>query len=258
MNHPNEQELVLAYFEEVVDPELRQHLAECAECTAAMEQLSRTLALIDEETLPQRDATYGAAMWQRVRWQLPAQRRERPWWLFAAAAVVLLVVGYLAGRETHPAVPSAPAVAAIPAKRATATPTVNGGGADAVLTAAASEQIERSTRLLVEVANHEGGDASTPRDTAEELLASSRIYRVAAGDRGAEEVAQLLNEIEPILLELVHAPDDIPADELAVIQQRIESRELLFKLRVVAATLRARERERQQQNINPSLRPATL
>ena len=77
-------------------------------------------------------------------------------------------------------------------------------------------------------------------------MASNRLYRQAASHGGAEDLASLLEELEPILLELAHRPADLSADELAAIQSRIVKGELLFKLRVIAMTIRERQTQTPQ------------
>src|SRR5205814_859917 len=53
--------------------------------------------------------------------------------------------------------------------------------------------------------------------------------------RGAQRIAALLSDLEPILVELSHAGKTLSPDELASIQKRIDSKNLLFKVRVMSA-----------------------
>jgi hypothetical protein len=92
---------------------------------------------------------------------------------------------------------------------------------DQRLAFAAESHLDRSSRLLLDVANGESDFDAT------ELVASNRLYRVMAERAGATDVARLLDELEPILLELEHGGDP------AAIRKRIQERELLFKLRVI-------------------------
>jgi hypothetical protein len=99
----------------------------------------------------------------------------------------------------------------------------------------------------VEVANAEPPRSETvemvaERRWAEDLLAANRLYRQSARQGGRPRLAALLDELEPMLLELAHAPDSLPAAELAILRQRIEERALLFKMRVVGQRLESRER----------------
>jgi hypothetical protein len=65
-------------------------------------------------------------------------------------------------------------------------------------------------------------------------------------------VATLLDELEPVLMQIAHAPSQASADELRAIQKRVEAKGLVFKLRVVRADVRATSsavRAQQQPNI---------
>jgi hypothetical protein len=92
--------------------------------------------------------------------------------------------------------------------------------------------------MLLEVANADPKkslDTSSRQKRAEELVASNRIYRQTASQRGDARIAAVLSDIEPVLLELSHAGNNLSAEELSSLQKRIESRGLLFKVRVVSA-----------------------
>jgi hypothetical protein len=52
-------------------------------------------------------------------------------------------------------------------------------------------------------------------------------------------VATLLDELEPVLMQIAHSPSRLSADELRSIQKRVEKKGLVFKLRVVRADVRA-------------------
>src|SRR5260370_40167426 len=92
--------------------------------------------------------------------------------------------------------------------------------------------------MLTEVSNadpKQSFDAAAQQERAVDLVASNRIYRQTALQRGDERIASLLSDLEPILVELAHAGKTLSPDELASIQKRIESKQLLFKVRIVSA-----------------------
>jgi hypothetical protein len=108
---------------------------------------------------------------------------------------------------------------------------------DRVLLVVVGDHFDRSERILVELTNltptDDNVDIAAERDLAEELLTSNRLYRRTALDRGEESVATLLDELEPVLMQIAHAPDDMTAAELRRIQKRVESKGLVFKMRVL-------------------------
>jgi hypothetical protein len=123
---------------------------------------------------------------------------------------------------------------------------------DRILLVVVGEHFDQSERVLVELTNltpSETTDISSERARAEELLASNRLYRRTALDRGEESVATLLDELEPVLMQIAHADSQLPADELRRIQKRVEAKGLVFKLRVVRADVRATAAPKQQPTI---------
>ena len=70
------------------------------------------------------------------------------------------------------------------------------------------------------------------------LHASNPHYRTAALERGEGDVATLLVELEPVLMQIAHAPEQVSAEELRAMQKRVETKGLVFKLRVVRADVK--------------------
>ena len=73
-------------------------------------------------------------------------------------------------------------------------------------------------------------------------MQSNRLYRQAALRDGDPGLANVLDELERVLLEISHSSGATSADDLAMLQHQIESQGILFKVRVVE--LRAREKQR--------------
>jgi hypothetical protein len=98
--------------------------------------------------------------------------------------------------------------------------------------------------MLLEISN---ADAKHPLDVASqskragELVASNRIYRQTAARRGETRIASLLSDLEPVLVELSHAGSTLSPDEIAALQKRIDSKGLLFQVRVVSAQVGGHE-----------------
>jgi hypothetical protein len=87
----------------------------------------------------------------------------------------------------------------------------------------------------------DGGDISTEQRWAEDLVSASRLYRQEAADAGEQSVANVLDELERNLLEVVHSPSKVTAADLDDVRQRIDAAALLFKVRVLGDELRQRE-----------------
>jgi hypothetical protein len=241
MRHLTEQEQIDAHYDEVLSPELTAHLETCESCSADAAKLASLLLQAEEGEIPEPSPDYESRVWNRLQWQLEARPKSRRTWRYAAAALLLITIGFLAGQYRR-ATSLVPAVASGGRIKLHPDTSLQPSGAAGALTAQARDQVDRSSRLLMELANQPGSgdsDMTGQREAAENLLASNRLYRATANRRGDDDVSQLLGDIEPILLELAHAPESLSRDDLIAIQKRIESRELLFKLRVLSSTLRS-------------------
>jgi hypothetical protein len=238
MQHLNEEQLVSHYYHDDEAPAAAEaHLASCPECRAQFETIRRVLTLVSDAPVPERGDAYAGEVWTRLRWKLGAPRRRVRWTQFAAAAAVL-AVAFFAGQWWHARnLATAPIQTASTGRAASAVPVAaSNQEKNRVLFVVVSDHLESSERMLAEVANadpHRDFDVAGER--AADLVASNRIYRQSAMSRGDHRIAALLSDLEPILVELSHADKTIGPAELESIQKRIESKGLLFKVRVMSA-----------------------
>jgi hypothetical protein len=226
-------DMILYLYGEADDPEaIQREIDASPELRERYEALRRVLGAVDDAVpVPERGEGYGAEVWARLQPRLAEERQpgrvvpfpSRFRWqaaVWAAAALVLLAVGFSLGRLSTPE--------ALPAQ-----------ARDRILIATVAAHLDRSERLLTEVANDSGGavDLSAESAWARDLLAANRLYRQSARQAGKQRLAGLLDEIEPFLLDLAHAPDEPAAEEIDALRDRIASQALLFKVRVASNTL---------------------
>ncbi|HEY2325082.1 MAG TPA: hypothetical protein VGJ82_19650 [Thermoanaerobaculia bacterium] len=237
MQHLTEEQLVAHYYRDDDAPATaNEHLASCAECAAEFDSITRVLALVKETPVPERGDDYGEQVWTRLRWRLGAPSRRKQWqWLAVAAVMAMgLCTGGVVWTGRH-----APKQSLIVRTRvAPPTPAAKTTQNQRVLVFVVSDHLEASERMLTNVSNADPKqtfDAEAQQQRAAELVASNRIYRQTALQHGDERIASLLADLEPILVELAHAGKTLSPDELASIQKRIESKGLLFKVRVMSA-----------------------
>jgi hypothetical protein len=248
MQHLNEEQLVLhRYHDDGVEAvAAEQHLNACADCRAQYDTLCRVLALVDDLPVPQRGDDYGTEVWNHLRWRLGRGDRARVWQAFAAAAMVALVffAGGLWWAKNHAPAPAVAPMASNPATSPT-TPASNAArDHDRILLVVVGDHLDNSERMLIELTNADasrGLDVTAERRRATELVSANRLYRRTAEQHGDARIAALLADLEPVLLELSHADDRLSPDEVASLQKRIDSKELLFKVRVVSAQASGRE-----------------
>jgi hypothetical protein len=150
----------------------------------------------------------------------------------ATAAVLALVVAgvSLAMRSTRPAAP--PLVAEAPASQA-ATPAGDADGFEAL----SEEHLQRSKLVVLGLATKDpsqvtSADWTYERDLAATLLTDTRMYRMAAEDRGLGPIADVMRDLELVLLQTSFTDAGDPAS-LAEIQRLIRKRDLVGKMDVV-------------------------
>ncbi len=254
MSHVSQERMILYFYGEDDQPEaVRAHLGECGACREEYRQLQSALSAADVLTVPQRDADYGREVFERIR---PRLRRGvldrlpslpgffRSAWVQAAAVGAVAVLAFLAGRHWDPQqldVSGGPAAAQ--------------KGRETILLVAVGDHFERAGLLLVELANARGGesvggngyDISAEQLLAHEMIGSNRLYRRAALKSGEASIAEVLDQLERLLLDILHGPSKLSKDELSDIQERLDSGGLVFKIRFLGSKLEDRQLERARQ-----------
>jgi hypothetical protein len=126
---------------------------------------------------------------------------------------------------------------------------VNAGNVDEkvrerILLVDLGEHLDHSQMVLVELVTKDGGiDISGERAQAEQLLAANRLYRETAAATGEIAVGDLLDELERVLVEVAASPDHPSEQELNDVRKQIETKGLLFRVRIVTSKVRERQRE---------------
>jgi hypothetical protein len=122
---------------------------------------------------------------------------------------------------------------------------LDSNGRERVLLTALDDHFQRSEMLLVELLNAPTSDAELTfqRATADDLLDSGRLYRVAAEQNGNLRLAAMLEDLESVLVEVARSPDAADPRALGPVRDRIESDDLLFKVRVVSQQIEDRRRD---------------
>ena len=251
MKHPTEEELIAYQQKEDSQRDITaRHLADCGECRAELERIEAVLAALYTMPVPDPGDDYGRRVWRQIAPRLP-EKRARWWdfglsrqvqprwfdarrWVAAGAIAALVIAAYLAGKHAGPG--AKPVAMDVNTVR------------ERVLIMAVGEHLGRSEMVLVELANAEPANAkqkqvniSGEQRRAEDLLEENRLYRRTALEQGDTSLANVLDELERVLLDVAHSPDKVTPAQLETIRQRIEARGILFKVRVVGKELQQRE-----------------
>jgi hypothetical protein len=228
-------ELILHFYGEHSAPEeIDRELAADPELALRYKSLRRELRVLDELPAPEPRPGLEGRMWARVAPALTQPSRRRVaiptgwfgWAALSTAVLVVALVGFLAGRSLRPTPTESNVAETLKALPPAAR--------DRVLQAALADHLDSSQRLLLEVAN---GTPSLQEERAwaETLLSANRLYRRAAERAGQRRVAAVLGELEPFLTQLAEAPASF---DLRRSQERIESGDLLFKVRITRNNLK--------------------
>jgi hypothetical protein len=246
--HLTDDELVLHYYGEMSDAaEARacEHLEQCAGCRDNLARLQRVLAAVDEAPVPEPDAWFENRAWARLE---PELTRPAPsvWWrsswrlpwraiAWGAGAALVVIAAFVAGRIGSP-----PSPAPAPAQLASTQDPLR----ERVLLVDLGDHLDRSELALVEfVSGGNDRQAAGGRLRVEELVAANRLYRRTAEATGDAGVADVLDELERVLIEIAGAQPGAPANDLEAMRQRIDTRGLLFKVRVMREQLQERARD---------------
>ena len=252
--HPTEDELILQYYGESAAADrtrIEAHLRACAACRSAWRDLSQTMVLVDEADVPEPGEDFERVMWTRISQALPprpAVRVSRPLIVLGALAAVLvaLVTAGYSWRRTQPLAP--PAQAAIERStvgRGANLERTNLSSRRRVLMTALYDHMAATEMLLVELKNMSGDDSEQwefERAAADDLISSGRLYRATAEQTGDTQFAQLLDDLEGVLVEFARSPKASDEDAVNLVRTRIDDDDLLFKVRAVTAEVRDRQR----------------
>jgi len=255
VTHCTDDDLVLHHYgDPAVSPQAGGHLATCASCRDRLHDLAESLRAMTFREAPDPGDHYGVELWHRLAPRLP---RRQPFWqawlqsltpaprrslAVAAAAAVLLVVGFVAGRIVPDAPPQRAAVEAIDADEARR-----------VLLMSVADHLERSDRVLTDILNASvDGDISNEQVWAADLVADNRFFRQDAVASDEHSVAAVLDELERALLDIVHGPSVASRVELEEMHRRLDSAALPFKVRVLGGELRHRQLEPAMPAAQPS------
>ena len=145
-----------------------------------------------------------------------------------------MVAAFLAGRYyQHPQnKPAAMAAAADPQAH------------ERILLVAVGDYLERSQTVLIELSNASPKgplDISAEQERAGDLVNESRLYRQTAAHIGNTAVANVLDELDRVLLDIANGPSRISPGDLEKLRQRLEAEGILFKVRVLGSNVRNQE-----------------
>ena len=242
--HLNDDDLVLHYYGELPAPEesrAESHLSACAACQTNYTKLQRVMAFVDSAPAVEPGPGFERIVWARLEPALHGPRRNWFSWFvlnparlaFTAGIVMLIGAAFMAGRMTHSVAPG----------NATQSPEKV---RERILLVDLGDHLDRSQMVLVELVSADDSqgsvDISMEQTRAEQLVKANRLYRQTALSTGDAAMASILDELERVLVDVAASPSTVSQDDLDSVRRRIESKELLFKVRVVSSQVRERQK----------------
>jgi len=120
--------------------------------------------------------------------------------------------------------------------------TVDAGSRDRILRVAVGDYLERSQRLLSDLANADPGkplDISEEQERISDLLMESRLYRQTAAVTGERAIGAVLEDLERVLVDLSHERPELSPKDVGYLHERLEGGGILFKVRVLGDNVRS-------------------
>jgi hypothetical protein len=243
--HVHDDDLVLHYYGEMTpgdDGRVESHLAACAECQANYTTLQRVMAFVDSAPAIEAPDGFERMAWARLEPALHSPSRGWLAWFvfsparlaFAAGVVALIGAAFMAGRLTKTAPVNTAAAQTAEKVR------------ERILLVDLGEHLDRSQMVLVELVGADDSaatvDISMEQSRAEQLVAANRLYRQTALSTGDASMASVLDDLERVLVDVAASPKTVSQEDLDSVRRRIESKELLFKVRVISSQIRERQK----------------
>jgi len=248
--HPTEEDLILHFYAEgdAADAtRIDDHLRACPSCRASWLELGETLKLVDQAAIPEPGPGFERVMWARVQQALPAPKPS-VWSVryvlpIAATLFVTAIAGSYAWMTWHRGPAGVPAPDQ-PQTVATATKPDPKLG-ERVLLTALEDHLQQAQMLLVELKNapEEASDFDFERAMADELISSGRFYRASAQLHGQAQFAQMLDDLESVLLDIARSEKTVGKSDLKSVRARIDSQDLLFKVRATSKQVHERQKD---------------
>lgn len=244
--------VVELYFYDELSPAERQaldaHWPSCSQCRAALTDLTTIRDALAERPIVSapasgdwsafmsrldRSITSEGAAGDRSAHRAPAHRP--PYLTYFAVAALLALVTLTVALALRPRAAAVPTETAARGAAAPAVP--SSAGAAAAFRTLSEEHFDRSKLVVLGLATKDSQagsrvDWAYERSLATSLLDDTRMYRLAAEDRGLTALAGVMRDLELVLLQ-TSLIDDRDPKSLPQLQRLIRKRDLLEKMDVV-------------------------
>jgi hypothetical protein len=225
------------------------HLRECAECRQRLDDLRAIHRALSGPRVEAPAAGDWSGFMRRLeeacdlKSEVTVTMRRRPLGAFVAIAamLVLVTIGVIVAGRVRSITPSRTSAAAGDVRPAVqpAAPVAATASRDRGLIETSEEHLERSKLVVLGLATRDPertspADWKYERELAGSLLSDTRLYRLAAEDRGMKDLARVLGDLETVLLQ-ASLSDHADRESLERVQRLITKRDLMVKMQVVGS-----------------------
>ena len=237
----NDDDLILYLLDEVSDSERRRIESAIAidpALTARMDSLADTLTATDHWHY-EADSGLEQRIWNQVDAGLRSQPElperpspstfdtiigwfQRPAFVFSAVAVAIAMAFFSGRLVEHQEMMDNP-------EQMIAS--LDDEARQNILVQSVSLHLERTSRLMTSVkVSDQPNLVADEQEWAQRLLTSNRVFKVAARQAQQWRIVTLLEELEPLLIEMAN-PESVDLTTRSQITQRIDDNSLVFKTR---------------------------
>ena len=198
---------------------LEDHLRECEGCREALDRQTELFKIMhDDRPVPELADDFWDGYWDRLQ-----EKEERPSTVFrprrlwySAAAILLVIFGWVAGRYWFPA----PAIDPIP--RAA----VNGSVYPVV-----QRHFETLRPILIDYSNQEEPGIMNDAEILQTLLLQNRLLKRMASRSQNAALLELLQDLEIVIIEMLNSNGGT-SETTSEVGQMIQDNDLLFKMKL--------------------------
>jgi hypothetical protein len=205
---------------------LENHLRECPECREEFDRQMELFKVLDTgRAEPELSEDFWDGYWDRLQekagenFNHPSSTPtagflpRRIW--YSAAAVLLVILGLVAGRYWFPASVTPPASIA--------------AGNDSIYPVV-QQHFETLRPILIDYSNQEGEEAMSDTDILRTLLLQNRLLKRMASRSRNTALMGLLEDLEIVIIEMLNGNGD--GGDNSGVGQMIQDNDLLFKMKI--------------------------
>jgi len=226
------------------------HLGVCDDCSGEFREMEETLRVMTLHKREEPTEQEWSGYWDRLSQKLEREGKKQragifrlipesmripsaPAWIYGAAAVLLIAIGFILGRVYF----AAPHEGSQNLAKEQGAQEMHAVSEDSV-SRLAYAYLQRSKNLLIGVINSDGSpgtalDYSQEQKVSRDLLEKGHVLEVALGENDQQHLLRLIKDLEVILLQLANTEirPGVPVVEL--VKNGVDQKSILLKINLL-------------------------